>query len=51
MKDILKMIMGSIVFIALIFVLRTTNHFDSICFISTGILSIIVVIINDELGE
>ena len=51
MKDVLKMIMGSVVFTVLIFVLKTINHFDSICFISTGILSIIVVIINEKLGE
>ena len=51
MKAILKIIMGSIVLLALIYVLRLTGHYDRICFYSTALVSVILIIINKEVGD
>ena len=51
MKYILKILLGSIVLLALIYELRLIGHYDSICFYSTALVSVILIMINKEVGE
>lgn len=51
MKFILQIIMGAIVLLTLIYVLKSTGHYDRVCFYSTALASVILVIINEEVGE
>ena len=51
MKSILKIIMGAIVLLTLIYVLKSTGHYDRICFYSTALTSVILIIINEEVGK
>lgn len=51
MKYILKNVLGIIALLALIYCLRLIGHYDSICFYSTAIVVILLVIINKEIGE
>ena len=51
MKNILKIIFGAIVLLTLIYGLRLIGHYDSICFYSTALVSVILIIINEEVGE
>jgi len=48
---ILKIVLGTIVLLALIYGLRLIGHYDSICFYSTAIVSLLLVMINKEVGE
>jgi hypothetical protein len=51
MKTILKTLMDAIILLALIYGLRLIGHYDSICFYSTALVSVILILINDSLGE
>lgn len=51
MKSILKIVLGAIVLLALIYGLRLIGHYDSICFYSTALASVILIIINEEVGD
>ena len=51
MKNILKIILGAIVLFALISELRLIGHYDSICFYSTVLATVILIIINERVGE
>lgn len=51
MKDILKNVLGTIVLLALMYGLKLISHYDSICFYSTAIVLLLLVMINKEVGE
>ena len=48
MKSLLKLIFGTIIFFVLIQFLRSINHYDYICFITTVIITTIIIILNKE---
>ncbi len=51
MNDILKIVLGAIVLLALMHGLRLIGHYDSICFYSTAIVILLLAMINEEVGE
>lgn len=48
MKSLLKIIFGAIIFFILIEFLKSINHYDTVCFITTVIITTIIVILNKE---
>lgn len=48
MKPLFKIIFGAIIFFILIECLKSINHYDTVCFITTVIITTIIIILNKE---